>query len=59
MKTQKLISFIVSGIFFLTVQFNVMAQEHPHYLHALSDLRAARWEIEHRPGNWTLSIDEM
>jgi hypothetical protein len=26
--------------------------QHPHYLHALSDLRAARWMIEHRPGNW-------
>jgi hypothetical protein len=26
--------------------------QHPYYLHALSDLRAARWMIEHRPGNW-------
>jgi hypothetical protein len=25
--------------------------KHPHYLHALSDLRAARWFIENRPGN--------
>jgi hypothetical protein len=24
---------------------------HPAYLHALSDLRAARWMIEHRPGD--------
>ncbi len=23
---------------------------HPAYLHALSDLRAARWLIAHRPG---------
>jgi hypothetical protein len=26
--------------------------QHPYYLHALSDLRAARWMIQHRPGNW-------
>src|SRR5579862_1293025 len=33
--------------------------DHPYYLHALSDLRAARWMIEHRPGNWAQSMDEM
>lgn len=27
-------------------------QSHPAYRHALSDLRAARWMIEHRPGDW-------
>jgi hypothetical protein len=27
-------------------------RSHPGYLHALSDLRAARWMIEHRPGDW-------
>jgi hypothetical protein len=32
---------------------------HPYYLHALSDLRAARWMIEHRPGNWAQTQDEM
>jgi hypothetical protein len=31
---------------------------HPAYLHALSDLRAARWLIEHRPGDWAQSADE-
>jgi hypothetical protein len=31
---------------------------HPAYLHALSDLRAARWLIEHRPGDWQQSADE-
>ena len=25
--------------------------DHPGYLHALSDLRAARWNLEHRPGD--------
>jgi len=33
--------------------------EHPYYLHALSDLRAARWMIEHRPGNWVQTQDEI
>jgi hypothetical protein len=31
---------------------------HPAYLHALSDLRAARWLIEHRPGDWAQTSDE-
>ncbi len=33
--------------------------DHPYYLHALSDLRAARWMIEHRPGNWKQTVDEV
>jgi hypothetical protein len=33
--------------------------QHPHYLRALSDLRAARWMIEHRPGDWAQSMDEQ
>jgi len=32
--------------------------KHPYYLHALSDLRAARWLIEHRPGDARVSADE-
>ena len=32
--------------------------QHPAYLHSLSDLRAARWLIEHRPGDWAQSADE-
>lgn len=33
--------------------------DHPYYLHALSDLRAARWMLEHRPGNWAQTNDEV
>jgi hypothetical protein len=33
--------------------------QHPAYLHALSDLRAARWLIEHRPGDWAQTADEQ
>lgn len=32
---------------------------HPAYLHALSDLRAARWCIEHRPGDSAQTADEQ
>jgi len=32
--------------------------KHPYYLHGLSDLRAARWLIEHRPGDARVSGDE-
>src|ERR1700728_3365878 len=34
-------------------------QRHPAYLHALSDLRAARWLIEHHPGDWAQTSDEV
>jgi hypothetical protein len=37
----------------------VVAPQHPAYLHALSDLRAARWLIEHRPGDWVQTADEQ
>jgi hypothetical protein len=32
--------------------------KHPYYLHALSDLRAARWMLEHRPGDPAVSGQE-
>src|ERR1700677_4210948 len=32
--------------------------KHPLYLHALSDLRTARWMIEHRPGDAAVSAHE-
>ena len=31
---------------------------HPAYLHVLTDLRTARWLIEHRPGDARVSADE-
>lgn len=35
-------------------------EEHPAYLHALSDLRAARWLISHRPAdNYAMGADEQ
>ncbi len=32
--------------------------KHPFYLHALTDLRAARWCLEHRPGDALVSARE-
>lgn len=32
--------------------------KHPFYLHALTDLRAARWCLEHRPGDAAVSAQE-
>ena len=29
------------------------------YLRALDDLRGARWMLEHRPGNWNQTKEEM
>jgi hypothetical protein len=37
----------------------VVAPQHPAYLHSLSDLRAARWLIEHRPADWAQTADEQ
>ncbi len=31
---------------------------HPYYLHALSDLRGARWLLGHRPGDASVSAHE-
>ncbi len=59
MKTQKLLPFTGSIILILCINFSMFGQFHPHYLHSLSDLRAARWQIEHRPGNWQMSVDEV
>lgn len=44
----------------MLVNISINAKEkHPAYLHALSDLRAARWMIEHRPGDWKQTEDEV
>src|SRR5208337_3899041 len=33
--------------------------QHSIYLRAVDDLRGARWMIDHRPGNWAQTQDEM
>jgi hypothetical protein len=45
----------------LTLPFAANADvpgKHPFYLHALSDLRAARWMLGHRPGDAAVSAHE-
>lgn len=32
---------------------------HPAYIHALEDLRSARWMIDHRTGDWAQTGDEI
>jgi hypothetical protein len=52
----------VSGLLvFLAVPFAANADlpgKHPAYLHALGDLRTARWMLEHRPGDAAVSEHE-
>ena len=37
----------------------VAPERHPAYHHALSDLRTARWLLEHVPGDWVRVNDEI
>ncbi len=59
------LAFIFGAAFlFMTVSackttVKVSNGEHPYYIHALADLRGARWMIEHRPGNWAQTNDEI
>jgi hypothetical protein len=51
----------LSGLLLVAVPFAANADlpgKHPFYLHALSDLRAARWMLEHRPGDAAVSGQE-
>jgi hypothetical protein len=49
--------FMVSSACKTTVK--VSTGEHPYYIHALVDLRGARWMIEHRPGDWAQTNEEI
>src|SRR6202453_5443455 len=55
----KVLPFILAGFAFLAgCVATPPPDRHPAYLHALSDLRAARWLIEHRPGDSAQTADE-
>ncbi len=58
MNTKAILSIVASGLILLVTQYRASAADHPYYLHALSDLRAGRWMIEHRPGDWQTTEDE-
>jgi hypothetical protein len=42
----------------ITSMAQMMPGKHPGYLHALSDLRAARWFLYHQPGDSAVAGDE-
>ena len=42
----------------LSASAQVLPGKHPSYEHALSDLRLARWALEHRPGDAAVSGQE-
>jgi hypothetical protein len=48
---------LFSVIFPFTAQADVSG-DHPGYLHALTDLNAARWNLQHRPGDVAVSLQE-
>jgi hypothetical protein len=56
------LKWLMSGLLLLlSLPFAASADlpgNHPYYLHALSDLRGARWLLEHRPGDPAVSGDE-
>lgn len=52
---------LYSCLFVVALPFSASADlpgKHPAYLHALSDLRAARWMLEHSPGDRAVSSHE-
>ena len=55
------LSLLLSGLLLAVLPFAANADmpgKHPYYLHALSDLRAARWLLNHRPGDEAVSAHE-
>ena len=46
----------------IAMQFSIATfaqkEKHPAFLHALSDLRAARWFIEHQDASWKAGEEE-
>jgi hypothetical protein len=63
--TPRLIAALVAATFVLAVTGCVVAPpppppapHHPAYLHALTDLHDARWNLEHRPGDAAVSTQE-
>jgi hypothetical protein len=46
------------GLMPLITSAQVLPGKHPGYLHSLSDLRTARWFLNHRPGDARVAGDE-
>jgi hypothetical protein len=55
---KSILSIVIIAVAMMT-SVSAFAGEHPAYLHALADLRAARWLIDHHPAkDWKQSEDE-
>jgi hypothetical protein len=57
LKSRLLLSGLLLAVLPLAANADVPGK-HPAYLHALSDLRAARWMLSHRPGDPAVSAQE-
>jgi hypothetical protein len=49
---------VLVGLMPLAAVSQVLPGKHPGYLHALTDLRAARWFLYHQPGDSAVSGEE-
>jgi hypothetical protein len=55
---KSILSMLIVAVAMMT-SASAFAGDHPAYLKALADLRAARWLIDHRPAkDWVQSADE-
>jgi hypothetical protein len=55
------LSIVTAAVLTTLISFSASADlpgRHPGYLHALSDLRDARWNLQHRPGDVGVSEQE-
>ena len=53
-----LLPLLVAGLLPMRALAQQLPGKHPGYLHALSDLRAARWFLYHQPGDAKVYADE-
>jgi hypothetical protein len=53
-----LVPLAMLGLGSLAANAQALPGKHPGYLHSLSDLRAARWFLNHQPGDSSVSADE-
>jgi hypothetical protein len=57
-KLAKYLMLLLLGLAALPATSQVLPGKHPGYLHALTDLRTARWLLYHQPGDQKVYSDE-
>ena len=55
---KKLLPLVFVGLLSVTASAQPLPGNHPAYLHALSDLRNARWLLERQPGDTKVYVNE-